>query len=346
MSEKKSDSSIDSLRTFYEVKEADLKSKLTDLNERYKYVVARLKEADDRLNAIMGLRDTVEGSSPKHFSIKAARHGEATAFAVASDWHLEERIDPETVNGVNEYNPQIAESRIEKFFSNVLSVTEMCRTRSKIETLVLCVLGDLITNKLHEDQAESNYLSPTEASLKAYRLLCGGINFLLTEGKFKRLLIPCLFGNHGRTTKKLRVSTAAQNSYEWMIYHLVAERYANDSRVQFSIANGYFNFLDCYGIKFRLHHGDDVRYQGGVGGVEIPLNKAIAQWNKMNRVDIDILGHWHTRKIARDFVINGSTIGYGPYSIFVKASYEPPCQCFFLVHPEYGKTVEVPIFVK
>jgi hypothetical protein len=235
--------------------------------------------------------------------------------------------------------PQKAATRIR------LSMVGMCRTRSRIDTLVLAVLGDLITNMLHEDQKESNYLSPTEATLKAYRLLCGGIDFLLKEGGFKKILVPCCYGNHGRNTVKPRVSTAAKNSYEWMMYNLVAERYANEPRLEFSIANGYLLFMEVYGTTLRLHHGDGIKYQGGVGGVGIPMNKAIAQWNKMRRADIDIIGHWHTRQTARDYVINGSLIGFSPYALSIKCSYEPPIQSFMLIHPRFGKTTEVPLHV-
>jgi hypothetical protein len=322
------------------------KAQLADLNEKYKATIHRLREADDRLNAILGLKEKIGGHPPVPMQVRSAgKGGESTAFLLASDWHIEERVDPKTVNGVNEYTPEIATARVKRFFERGLSIIDMLRSRSRIDTLVLSVMGDLITNMLHEDQAESNYLSPTEATLKAYRLLTGGIDFLLEEGGFKKILVPCSFGNHGRTTKKMRVSTSAKNSYEWMMYTLIAERYAGDPRVQVQVADGYFIFLQVYGLTVRQHHGDDVRYQGGVGGVTIPLNKAIAAWNKTRRADLDILGHWHSRQQQRDWCINGSAIGYSPYSILIKASYEPPCQSCFLIHPKWGKTVEAPILL-
>jgi hypothetical protein len=37
---------------------------------------------------------------------------------LASDWHIEETIDPETINYLNEYNPKIAKQRAEKFWNN------------------------------------------------------------------------------------------------------------------------------------------------------------------------------------------------------------------------------------
>lgn len=336
----------DTALALHDVEVSSLRRDLSKAREKYKELLAQFRDADDRLNAILGLQDTVTGHAPVSMKVKATgKHGESTAVLVSSDWHLEERVDPRTVDGVNEYTVQIAERRVKNAFERGLSVVDMCRNRSTIDTLVLAVLGDLITNTLHEDQQESNYLSPTEATLKAYQLLCGGIDFLLKEGKFKRIIIPCCYGNHGRNTKKMRVATAAKNSYEWMMYNLCAMRYANEQRVQFQIADGYLLFLQVYGTTLRLHHGNGIRYQGGVGGVTIPLNKAIAQWNKMRRADVDVMGHWHTRQQSRDHVVNGSIIGFNAYSIEIKASFEQPCQSMFLIHPEWGKTVEIPVFV-
>lgn len=330
----------------YELERREWKEKHTRLNERYKEVLAQLHESDSRLGAILGLQELIDGHAPTKIKIRATgRTGESTAVLVASDWHLEERVDPRTINGVNEYNPTIAEQRLKNFFERGLSMVEMCRSRSRIDHLLLAVLGDLITGNIHEDLAETNYLTPTEATLKAYKLLCGGIDFLLAEGKFESILIPCCYGNHGRTTKKMRVATAAKNSYEWMMYHLVAERYANEPRVKFQISDGYLTFAEIYDTTIRLHHGNGIKFQGGVGGVTIPLNKAIAQWNKMRKADIDVMGHWHTRQLQKDSVINGSVIGFNAYAIEIKASFEPPCQSMFLIHPERGKTVEIPIFV-
>jgi len=335
----------DELNALHEIEVSDLKRKLAEANERYKSTLAMFREADGKLAAILKIKDEIVGQPAKHITIGQSSDSESTAVLVGSDWHLEERVDPKTVDGVNEYNPDIAEARITKFFQNGLSMVDMCRSRNRIDTMVLGLLGDIIAGYIHEELAESNYLSPTEATLKAYMIIQGGINFLLDEGKFKRIVIPCCIGNHGRTTQKMRVSTAIRNSYEWLLYQLLALKYRDDPRVEFQIASGYFVFVDVYDTKVRFHHGDDVRYQGGVGGLTIPLNKAIGQWNKMRHVDVDVLGHWHTRINSRDFCVNGSIVGFNAYAIKIKASYEPPSQNFFLIHPERGKTVEIPIFL-
>ena len=215
-----------------------LRGQLADMTSQYKSVCRELKECDDRLSAILGVKDQV-GHAPAKFVVKTdSRASEAVAFMVTSDWHLEEKVDPRTVDGLNEYNPSIAEARIAKFFNGSLSLVDMCRAKSRIDTGVLMMLGDHITNIIHDDLAESNYMSPTEAVITALRLAKGGIDFLLANGSFKKLIVVCNFGNHGRTTRFMRVATAAKHSYEWMMYHLLAEHYRSDSRVRFVIADG------------------------------------------------------------------------------------------------------------
>ncbi len=338
----------DTASTLHDLEVGELKGKIHDLNDRWKHTLSLLKESDDRLNAILGLKKSLAGVPPARLKVKAKNKiTDATAVMVASDWHIEERVDPKTVDGMNEFTPDIAKARATHFFSNGLKIVQMCRHESNIKTLILALLGDFISGYIHEDLAESNFLSPTEATLMAYRLICGGIDYLLEEGDFDQILIPCTFGNHARTTKKMRCNTGAKNSYEWMMYQLLAEQYVNEPRVKFSIANGYFVFVDVYGKTIRFHHGDEVRYAGGVGGLTIPLNKAIAQWNKMRPVYLDVLGHWHSRHCMSNVVVNGSLIGFSPFSIRIKASYEEPVQSFFLMHPnpKRGKIVETPIFL-
>ena len=95
----------------------------------------------------------------------------------------------------------------------------------------------------------------------------------------------------------------------------------------------------------RFHHGDAIRYEGGVGGLTIPANKAIAQSNKSRTAYLDIFGHYHQMLDGGKFVSNGSLIGYNPYAIRIKASYEEPKQVFFLMERDKGKTAVYPIFV-
>jgi len=90
--------------------------------------------------------------------------------------------------------------------------------------------------------------------------------------------------------EKLHICTEAGNSLERFMYHQLAERFKSEPRVKFVIGDGLHVYVNVFGFVLRFHHGHAVRYAGGVGGIFIPVNKAIAQWNKGRRADYDVFG--------------------------------------------------------
>lgn len=266
--------------------------------------------------------------------------GEATAFVMASDWHVEETVRAASVNGLNEYNLDIADERISKFFDSILRLTEIQRHGTKIDSLVLWLGGDLMTGYIHEELQESNGLSPVQTIVWLRDRLLSGIARLEELGEFKRIVIPCCYGNHGRTTRKPRHSTAAANSYEWLLYQILAK---HAPQHEWHIAEGYHTYLDIYGRVVRTHHGDGLQYQGGIGGLTIPVEKAIAAWNKGRVADLDVAGHWHQQMQSPKFCMNGSLIGHNAFSIAIKAPFEPPQQTYFLMDSKRGRTITAPI---
>ena len=268
---------------------------------------------------------------------------EATAFALAGDWHVEETVNSKTVNGLNEFNLDIADARISRFFRSVLRLVEIERQGTRIDNLVLALLGDMMTGYIHEELQESNGLSPTETVLWLRQRIVAGIKLLKKEGGFKKITIPCVVGNHGRTTKKMRHATSCANSYEWMMYQVMKDDVPD---VDWVIADGYFVFLEVYGRLYRIHHGDNIQYQGGIGGITIPTEKALASWNKANPVYMDLFGHHHSAMQNPRWICNGPLIGYGAFSLAVKAPFEPPSQTLFLADSKRGRTGTFPIFLE
>lgn len=271
---------------------------------------------------------------------KSGVGGRSVAFAIASDWHVEETIEAKTVNGLNSYNLTIAQDRVRQFFKKTIRLTEIQRAGTKIDTLVLAMLGDMMTGYIHEELRESNGLSPTETILWLQDEIASGLTLL--EKHFEQIIIPCSWGNHGRTTIKSRHATGAKNSYEWMLYHILRKQFP---QFDWRISDGYHNYVEVDGRVVRLHHGDNLSYQGGVGGLTIPVLKAISQWNKAIPAYIDVFGHWHQSVQLPNFISNGALIGYGPYALSIKAGFESPSQTYFLMDSKRGRTVTCPIYL-
>jgi hypothetical protein len=214
-----------------------------------------------------------------------------------------------------------------------------------IHTICVALLGDMITNYLHDDNRETNSLPPAKAVKYAKTLLYSGIEFLLENSKYN-LVIPCCFGNHARMTDKKRSANLEGTSLEFILYSWLADMFAKESRVQLDIAEGGHLYSDIFDMRIRFHHGDRIRYQGGVGGLSIPLYKAINQWNKVIPVNYDILGHWHQSLLDwHSHVVNGSLIGWNAFASDIKASFEEPRQTFALFDRDRGLTFAGPIIL-
>ena len=290
--------------------------------------------------------------APQTFKIKPLKGGDsqATAFIIASDWHIEELVEKETVSGLNEYNLKIARKRAKRFFQSSHRLLQITSRDTRITTVVLALLGDFLSGYIHEELQENNQLAPGRAIWEAQNLLASGIEFLLANTEFN-FVLPCHSGNHGRLTEKTRFATEQGNSLEVYMYKNLAAHFAGNPRVKFLIAGGYHSYMDVYGYTVCFHHGHAVKYQGGVGGIYIPINKAIAQWNKARNADLYVQGHYHQFRDGGNFICNGSLIGYNPYALSIKADFEGPKQAFFLINGHgkvapFGKGIVAPIRVE
>lgn len=272
---------------------------------------------------------------------------EMTAVVLASDWHVEEPVDPAAVAGRNAYNLEIADARVRRFFDATAWTVEHHRADGHllIRDLVLWLGGDLMTGYIHPELVESNLLSPTETVRWLLPRLRDGIRGLLARLDLAQIVVPCSFGNHGRTTDKPRVATGFKNSFEWLMYSCLAEEFRNEREVQFVITPSAHQYVQAYDTTIHFHHGDDVKYHGGVGGIGIPLLKAVPMWDLVRRADVHCIGHHHQFTDFGRVVVNGSLIGYGPYSQRIRAAFEPPQQAMFFVDKRRGKCMTSALWV-
>jgi hypothetical protein len=254
-------------------------------------------------------------------------------------------VRPENVGHRNEYDPEVANERAYQYFDSTLKMLNASRAAWSIDQMVLWLGGDLMTGYIHEEYQEENFLSPVEEALFAHDILINGIDMLLAESDCRHILVPTSNGNHGRTGQKIKISSSARNSFEWMLYHFLGRRYSSEPRVTFQIANGYNNVVDCYGFRVNFHHGDAIGYAGGVGGLSIPTNRRIGrqasglppEWEGTGKAapHLNVFGHFHQRLFPGSFICNGSLIGWNDFAERIGCPYEPPAQTCFVVDEKY-----------
>jgi hypothetical protein len=329
------------------IKQAEIAAKKDDGKKVLEAAVKKIEALEEENEVLLNLRDR----TPQLFDIapKVSKgKSESVAFIVMSDWHSEELVLPGQVGGLNEHNLTIGEARATKAWQGGQRLWDIFRKDTAIKTIVVALLGDFITGRIHEDTSESCLLPPSDSIYRAQNMILSGLQFLLanTESDVE-IIVVCHSGNHGRMTKDQLIANERGNSLEQYMYFNIRDHFKGDARIKFQIADGYHSYVTLWDrYVVRLHHGHQINYGGGVGGITIPVNKAIAQWNKGRKADLDVFGHFHQNVNFSNFVCNGSLIGYNAYALSIKADYEPPTQSFFLINKKYNrKTIHTPIFV-
>ena len=320
------------------------RNELTSLKARYKEALETIDRQAFELDAINKISTPVDTFAIEP-SVGSEGTNEAVVVLVASDWHSEEIVLPERVNYVNEHNSEISKARAIKFFQNGLKLTRLIEAGVKVPTIIVPLLGDFCTNDIHDaDNAENNDLMPIDAYLAVQETIASGFQFLLNHST-ANIVVPCHSGNHARTTHKTRIAGEKGHSLEYFMYRNLAKQFGAEDRLTFLISEGYHSFLNVYDVLVRWHHGHAIKYQGGVGGLYIPVNKAINQWNKVRHADLDVFGHFHQCRDGGNFISNGSLIGWNSYAEFIKADFEVPKQQMFVIDKKHGLTCNWPIYV-
>lgn len=318
-----------------------LRAELAAAKKKYAAALEHLSREQDavaNLTALSGLREKkisrVRGRKSK---------SEATAVLVLSDWHVEERVDPKTCRMLNSFDLDAADRRIAQLVQRASMLIEHERALTGIRRICVAALGDFITGHIHDDLVEVAQLAPLAATRWAGERLNGVIGAM---SEIAPVLVATASGNHGRTTHKPRIATEHEHSYEQHMY-LMMQAQESRANVSWQIGGGYLNLVDLDGFTLRVHHGHALKFGGGIGGLTIPANKAIASWNQAQRADLDVFGHWHTFSwLPYRFVANGSLIGHNAFADRIKAEFQPPSQSLIIVDHEHNRVTKVlPIFL-
>lgn len=270
---------------------------------------------------------------------------EATAIVQLSDTHFGKIILPATVNGLNEHNPDIAKKRMDKLAENLLSLVNKERAEVKIENLVLGLGGDFMENSmLHDHSQMATAFSQMEELLFSRELLHKFIKTIAENGKFKKIILPCVRGNHSRTTKKMNSTIDYRTNFEALLYNLLKQDF-RDSMFEWYAPDSDICEFQVFNKRIRSLHGWQVKSGGGIGGLTIPLNKYILRMDQISKCDYNLMHHYHSLSYpTANCTLNGSLCGYDTFAMQIGASFQKPMQSFQLLDKNRGFTIKAPIF--
>lgn len=264
------------------------------------------------------------------FDVDVKEGGRKYAIALFSDAHIEETVYPSSVLGLNEYNIDIAEERIQKYFVNLVKALN----EDQVENLVFASLGDTISSFIHDELMETNSLTPLEATFKAQSLIYSGLKYIVDNSSVKHIKFIGIVGNHGRTTKKIQHSNGYAMSYEWLMYkNIEKEIQLTGLPIEVEIPRSEMAILQTSdGKKYMFMHGFQIKTAGvsTVCGIYPALNRLSLKLDRNFHQDKIYIGHFHSCISIPNATVNGSIIGFNAYSLSNGFSYEKPAQMYEL----------------
>lgn len=277
---------------------------------------------------------------------QAGELGVPTLFA--SDWHWAEVVDARQINGVNAYDLSVAHRRAHRLIDKTIHLLRHCFTGARYPGIVFALGGDMVSGDIHEELQSSNELEIMPTVVDLIGVLAWCIRRLADE--FGRVFVPCVSGNHGRNTKKIRAKGRNFTSFDWLTYVMLARQFQDDARVSFQIPDGPDAYWRVYGTRYMLTHGDEFRGGDGMIGALGPIVRG--DHRKRSRAtqvdmgyDVLLVGHFHQLIQLQRLIVNGSLKGYDEYAWRCGFPYERARQALWITHPEHGITFSMPVNV-
>ena len=270
------------------------------------------------------------------FKFDEKDEGEKYAVALFSDAHIEETVNPQSVMSLNEYNTDIAKQRIQNYFSNLVH----CLNKDEVSHLIFASLGDTISGYIHEELAQTNGLTPLEATQLAQGLIFNGLKFICEKSNIEDIYFIGIVGNHSRVTKKIQHANGYKMSYEWLMYqNIKRECEIAGLPITFNLPESEMAVVDTQdNRRFLFIHGFQIRSNGSgtVCGIYPALNRLCMKWDKIFHQDKIYLGHFHSCVSIPNAMVNGSIIGYNSFALSNGFGYERPAQQYEVYDTKIG----------
>lgn len=286
------------------------------------------------------------GFAAYQFKYKPKKQGIRYAVALFSDAHIEETVTKASVLGMNEYNIEIAERRIQNYFENLCE----CLNEDKVDDLIFASLGDTISGYIHDELSQCNGMTPLEATYKAQSLVCGGLEYLCENTNLRSIKFIGIVGNHSRTTKKVQHANGFKMSYEWLMYKNIQDHCESKGLpIEFCIPESEVAVVNSPdGQKLIFAHGFQIKGSGTgtVCGIYPALNRLALKWGKVFGQDRIYIGHFHQCVSINNAVVNGSIIGYNSFALTNGMAYEEPAQMYEVYDTNIGQLLTRKIYCK
>lgn len=269
-----------------------------------------------------------------------------------SDIHLGEKVYPNQLFNVNEFDTEICHARIRRVADTTIHLTHNVLRDPQYPGMVLKLGGDMINGIIHEELeigSDKRFMEQIIEIADAIHAVI--LKFIRVYGRVYVVGVP---GNHGRSTRKPMAKFNAATNADWLVYQML-ERFllpaVASGQVRFNCPPARDVTYKVAGRRFRLTHGDQFRGGDGIIGFLGPVTRGMKKKQSMalslptenEHFDTMEIGHFHTLHQTPSLIANGSIKGYDEYALSNSFTFELPQQALYLTHEKYGINHFMPV---
>ena len=351
--------------------------KVQDANEIIRKLLKEQRELKREIVDLQAVGDTADEVRQMYFDIakynptpptwisgKGGRIGSrGCPITVWSDAHAGEVVQPKSINGANSFNKNVCKKRFLRLFDTTVDLTfnHMGRAKTEYPGIIVCLGGDFIGGDIHEELARSNDMTPLRAVEFMTDIVCAGLEHMAS--KFGKVYVPCVVGNHGRTTRKPPFKGITDFNYDYALYMNII-RYFNKGAIGGHNIPNKFVHIDApesadvhfksYGVDYMLTHGDNLGTAGGdgiIGSIGPVMRGSIKLGAQTHKIGLDfdelIMCHWHRCLWLPGVTVNNTLKGFDEYSALkLRAPPTVPSQSLWFNHPQFGTTARWEIYLE
>ena len=273
--------------------------------------------------------------------VKGDRHPEDIGL-ILSDLHIGHEHTMADTGGISEYNVDIYKKRMQNLQAGMTEICELHRSYTKISTLRIFCLGDIVAGMNAVGQWSPIYVRPSivDQMMEGFYSLRDAIWYWLTF--FDNIEFYGIGGNHGRTAQQ--GVQPDRDNWDYVCYQLLQVAFGDNPRIKFHVPKTWWYQDTIRSHNFLLVHGDYTRNGRPMNALSNFYQNMsnIVQASKLPRPNYLLAGHFHNSAEETinggRILLNGSFVGADVYSLRNVHRYSPPEQKIFGIHDQHGIT--------
>lgn len=289
---------------------------------------------------IAELTQAVEKAEPRESQYRPGKTSgtPVTHVLQLTDLHYGEVTQKDEVDGFGEFNPAVAERRLNRLGEVILKKTLTQRAGYNVPHLHILGTADYISGDIHRELSVTNaFPCPVQAVGIGYIL--GGLVAGLAP-HFETVTCDMLtLDNHGRITVKYQHAEGGLNNWSYVVAEVMKQHLARLPNVKVNVHAKPAALVPIGSERYLLIHGHQIKGWAGVPYYGFDRRVAMESVKRMGIEEQEftkmVVGHFHLSVDAPLWLIGGSLSGTNAFD-HSSGRHALPHQTSWFVHPKHG----------